>query len=136
MSANLFQSAGITLFIGAIFTIIYAKASKGNGGGLRLLTKVLIFVTSLMVFFTVNLYSAIQSDLATRKIIDKYASLATVELITLLHSNAKVEVGEGIIIINRDTDSERDFVILHEPVFTIMDRAKLNELQQELNEAK
>lgn len=133
MQLSIVQTFAISIGVMSLLIIIYGKlSSPWHEVGMKRYLKVLICGFSCLLFFSINLYSNAKYDVHMREVIDKYGRTSTIELIALLRSTAKAEIGEGTIIFNRGTDQEKVFVVLHDPVFTVMDQSKLIEMQKEL----
>jgi len=133
MQLSIIQTLALSLGVLAILIFLYAKLSNpGHETGLKRYTKLLIAAFGCLFFINLNLYSNARYDVHMREVVDKYGRTSTIELIALLRSTAKAEIGEGMIVFNRGTDQEKVFVVLHDPVFTIMDQSKLVDMQKEL----
>ena len=131
---NIIQTAGLTTLFFILSGIIYYKL-KDNPHSLKWMTKILLFMSGILLFLNTNLYIAAQDQVRTTAVIQKYSETATLELMALLHDTAHHTVyAEGNRIhIDKDTDNERVFILMHDPIFSILDQAKTVEMTKELN---
>ncbi len=134
MSVTAVQSAGFAVFFMIIMLVIHSKLSKPGREKLhKWFSRVLIVMSSVILFFGVNLYSAAQDQLRTFEIIQKYSMPATFDLIGLAHDPSHKLVLEGNhIYVDRGTDNERVFTLMRAPIFSIIDQAKLMQMSQEM----
>ena len=127
---SLMQTAGISLLILMIGSWIYLRC---QGKGLRILTKLLILVNALLLFLTLNLYYAAKNEIAVKKVIEKYSVSSTVDLLKLMHETGhSVEMQDNRLVIDKDTDHTRIFILMREPFFHIIDQGKMMQMTKEL----
>lgn len=134
MSVTALQSAGFATFFMIIMFVIHSKLSQpGRERIHKWFSRCLIILSSIILFFGVNLYSAAQDQLYTLEIIQKYSMPATFDLIGLVHDPSHKVVLEGNhIYVDKGTDNERIFVLMRVPIFSIIDQAKLMQMSQEM----
>ena len=127
---SLMQTAGISLLILMIGSWIYLRR---QGKGLRILTKLLILVNALLLFLTLNLYYAAKNEIAVKKVIEKYSVSSTVDLLKLMHETGhSIEMQDNRLVIDKDTDHTRIFILMREPFFHIIDQGKMMQMTKEL----
>ena len=127
---SLIQTAGISLLILMIGSWIYLRC---QGGGLRILTKLLLLVNALLLFLTLNLYYAAKNEIAVKKVIEKYSVSSTVDLLKLMHETGhSIEMQDNRLVIDKDTDHTRIFILMREPFFHIIDQGKMMQMTKEL----
>ena len=127
---SLMQTAGISLLILMIGSWIYLRR---QGKGLRILTKLLILVNALLLFLTLNLYYAAKNEIAVKKVIEKYSVSSTVDLLKLMHETGhSIEMQDNRLVIDKDTDHKRIFILMREPFFHIIDQGKMMQMTKEL----
>lgn len=134
MNLDAVQSAGVSTFFLISMSVIHAKLSKpGREKMHKWFSRGLILLTSIVLFFGINLYSAAQDQLRMFAIIQKYSMPATFDLIGLVHDPShKVHMEGNHIFIDQGTDNERIFVLMKEPFFSIIDQGKLVSMSKEL----
>ena len=127
---SLMQTAGISLLILMIGSRIYLRC---QGRELRILTKLLILVNALLLFLTLNLYYMAKNEIAVKKVIEKYSVSSTVDLLKLMHETGhSIEMQDNRLVIDKDTDHTRIFILMREPFFHIIDQGKMMQMTKEL----
>ncbi|MFC2741981.1 MAG: hypothetical protein ACFN1I_00935 [Selenomonas artemidis] len=125
------QTAGAAgLFFVLCIWIYQMLASRGVE---RYLAKILIVLSSALVFVSLNLYFAAKSELVVKATIEKYSVPSTVDLLRLMHEEGHTfQMHENRILIDDGTDHERIFILMREPFFHIMDQGSLVQMSKEL----
>lgn len=133
---NLFQSAGVSILFLILGGFTYHQLKKSGLNALGWMTKILLLLTTILLFININLISSARQQIKDQQTIFQYTIPSTLDLVGIVHDpKNKVEMEENRIYINKDTDQARIFVVLGYPIWGILDQAKLIDLYRDLGGA-
>lgn len=127
------QSALVALGFLILGGFVYRGLKNSGPHALGWMTKIMLVLTSIMLFVNINLLSSARQQIRDQETIFKYTIPATLELVGIAHNPAnKVEMEDTRIFINKGTEQERVFVVIGYPIYGIMDQGKLVNLYKDL----
>ena len=127
------QSALIALIFLILGGFVYRGIKNSGLYALGWMTKIMLLLTSIMLFININLMSAARQQIREQETIFKYTIPSTLELVGIAHNPSnKIEMDDTKIFINKDTDQARVFVVIGYPIDGIIDQGKLIDLYKDL----